>query len=156
MTPYEAITGTKPDLSNLRTFGCQVYIRKPGRKPAKVDNWSSNGIFVGYTSTTKNIYYINNATSVVKTGVYAVFDEVHYTAQRAQQPFTAQTLQTLGYSAFRDKFKNGVFQKKHKLKTHLVHHIITTPTRTSDNSLGFDIHTCLTTSILPGESKDRG
>ena len=37
MTAYEAITGTKPDLSNLRTFGCRVYARKPGRKPAKVE-----------------------------------------------------------------------------------------------------------------------
>ena len=30
MTPYEAITGTKPDISNLRLFGYRVYIRKPG------------------------------------------------------------------------------------------------------------------------------
>ena len=80
MTSYEAIIGTKPDLSNICIFGCQVYIRKLGGNPAKVDNWSFNGIFVGYTSTTKNIYYIDDATSVVKIGVYAVFDEAHCTA----------------------------------------------------------------------------
>ena len=107
-----------------------------------------------YTSTTKSIYYINDTTSVVKIGVYAVFDEAHCTAPRAQHPLAAQALQTLGHSSFRDKFKNGVFQKKHKLKIHLVHHNSTTPTRTLDNAIGFDIHTCLTTSILPGEAND--
>ena len=25
-TPYEALTGTKPDITNLRTFGCRVFV----------------------------------------------------------------------------------------------------------------------------------
>ena len=154
MTPYEAITSVKPDLTNLRTFGCRVYVRKPGIKPAKMDNWSSNGIFVGYTSTTKNIYYIDDATNVVKIGVHALFDEAHFTSPRAKQPLAAQTLQVLGYSAFRDKFKNGVFTSKQKLKVTLVHNDAITPKRTSPTSASFDIHTCFTTPIQPGESRN--
>ena len=69
MMPYDAITGSKPDLSTLRTFGCQVYVHKPSDKKEKLDNHTSNGVFIGYTSTMKNVYYIDNVTSVVKIGV---------------------------------------------------------------------------------------
>ena len=31
MTPFEAITGKKPDLSGMRTFGCRVRAMKPGK-----------------------------------------------------------------------------------------------------------------------------
>ena len=56
MILYQAITGTQPDITNLRTFGCRVYVRKPGIKSAKLDQHTSYGIFVGDTATTKNIY----------------------------------------------------------------------------------------------------
>ena len=65
-TPYEALTGIKPNITNLRTFGCRVFVRKPGDKPAKLDHHTSNGIFVGYTATTKNVYYIDDASLNVK------------------------------------------------------------------------------------------
>ena len=122
-------------------------------KPAKVDNWSSNGIFVGYTATTKNIYYIDDETNIVKIGVHAIFDEAHCTVPQTQPPIAVQALQTLGYPAFQNRFKNRTFQSKHKLKIRLVHNNATTPIRTSDKAIGFYIHICLTTTILPGESK---
>ena len=109
---------------------------------------------VGYTSTTKNIYYIDDATNVVKIGVHTLFDEAHFTSPRAKQPLAAQTLQVLGYSAFRDKFKNGVFTSKHRLKVTLVHRNAIAPERTSPTSAGFNNHTCFTTPIQPGESRN--
>ncbi len=48
-TPYEKLTGTQPDLTNLRTFGCRIYAKKPGERPAKLDHHTTNGIFLGYT-----------------------------------------------------------------------------------------------------------
>ena len=68
MTPYQALTCVKPYITSLHIFGCRVYVRKPGIKKAKLDHHTSNGIFVGYTATTKNIYYIDNNTSIVKDG----------------------------------------------------------------------------------------
>ena len=53
ITPFEAITGQQPDLTNLRTFGSRIYAKKPGKRPAKLDHHTSNGTFVGYTTTTK-------------------------------------------------------------------------------------------------------
>ena len=37
-TPYEAVTGIKPSITNLRRFGCKVYVKKPGIKKAKLDH----------------------------------------------------------------------------------------------------------------------
>ena len=34
-TPYERFTGRKPDLSNLRIFGCKMYVLDPAKKDEK-------------------------------------------------------------------------------------------------------------------------
>ena len=60
--PFEIIHGRKPDVSNLRVFGCRVYIRPPGRRPSKLDLHVTKGIFLGYTATFKQIYYLECAT----------------------------------------------------------------------------------------------
>ena len=56
-TPFEALTGTKPNLSNLRTFGCRIFAKKPGKRPVKLDYHTSNGIFLGYTYHEKCLLY---------------------------------------------------------------------------------------------------
>jgi hypothetical protein len=43
ITPYEALTGTKPNLSGLRIFGSQIYARKPGKRTTKLDTNSYKG-----------------------------------------------------------------------------------------------------------------
>ena len=92
MAPYKAITGSRSDRSTLRKFGCWVYVRKPGDKKAKLDKHTSNGVFVGYTSTMKNVYYIENSTSVLKIRVRKLFNEAHFTSPRSKQPIAAQAL----------------------------------------------------------------
>jgi hypothetical protein len=47
-TPWELFTNKKPDLSNLRTFGCEVYVHIPKHKRSKLDNTAVKGILVGY------------------------------------------------------------------------------------------------------------
>ena len=79
ITPYDALTGSQPDLSNLRIFGSRLYAKKPGQRNAKLDNHTSNGIFLGYTSTSKNLYYIDDLTHQVKMGTHVLFDETHFT-----------------------------------------------------------------------------
>ena len=74
------MTGSKPNITNLRMFGCRVYVKKPEIKKAKLNHHTSNEIFVGYTATTKNIYYIDDTLSKVKIGVYTLFDEAYFTS----------------------------------------------------------------------------
>ena len=97
-TPFESITGDKPDLSKLRTFCCRIHVRKPGKRPAKLDHHTSNGVFLGYTATMRNFYYIDDITGKIKIGAHAVFDECHFTVPKLETPLAAQGLQTLGYS----------------------------------------------------------
>jgi hypothetical protein len=36
-SPFELVKGRKPDISRLRVFGCDVFIRPPGRRPSKLE-----------------------------------------------------------------------------------------------------------------------
>ena len=53
ITPEEAFTGEKPDISHLRIFGCPVYIHVPREKRTKLDSTGKQGIFIGYSESTK-------------------------------------------------------------------------------------------------------
>lgn len=52
-TPYELWFGNAPNVSNLKRFGCEVFImeRSPGR--SKLQPRSRRGVFVGYSTETK-------------------------------------------------------------------------------------------------------
>lgn len=52
-TPYELFFGTKPDVSNLRTFGARVYALTPKPLRNKLDDTSEPGRFIGYPAGTK-------------------------------------------------------------------------------------------------------
>ena len=54
-TPYYQVKESKGDLSRLRTFGCRVWVRNPGRRGHKMDNHVNRGVFFGYTSSLRNI-----------------------------------------------------------------------------------------------------
>jgi hypothetical protein len=67
--------GGRGDLSKIRTFGCPVIVRPPGRRSAKLVNHVNHGIFLGYTPTSTQIYYHDVATNRVKTAFSVKFDE---------------------------------------------------------------------------------
>ena len=52
-TPYELCYGKKPDLSNMKIFGCQVYAHEPKEKYYKLNNRSKSGIFMGFNENVK-------------------------------------------------------------------------------------------------------
>lgn len=52
-TPYEAWTGYKPDLSDLRTFGCIAYMKIPSVYTTKLDDRSKPVIYLGKEPETK-------------------------------------------------------------------------------------------------------
>ena len=75
----------------------------------KLDNHTSNGIFFGYTATTKNIYYIDEAFNNMKIGTHSLFDETYFTVDTIKTPLAAQALQRLGCANFDNKYKHGTF-----------------------------------------------
>jgi hypothetical protein len=53
MTPEEAFSGKKPNVENLRIFGCPVYSHIPKDKRNKLEPSGKKGIFVGYSDLSK-------------------------------------------------------------------------------------------------------
>ena len=63
-SPIALATGKPEDFSNIRTFGCRVWVRPPGRRPAKLIPNSRKGVFLGYVpNTTQNILWYDIETS---------------------------------------------------------------------------------------------
>ena len=141
MTPYEKMTGIKPDLSDLRIFGSRIYAKKPGRTSAKLDHHSSAGIFLGKTASTHNAKYIDLLTSKVKTATHIIYDEAHMTAPPNEAPISAQSLQRLGYSAKEDYDQAHIAHDatSSTLQIEKLINDIATPTRATSQSIGYDI-----------------
>ena len=75
ITPEEAFTKVKPDLSHLRIFGCPVYIHVPKERRTKLEPSGKKGIFIGYSETSKGyrIYIPGQRTIEVSRDV--IFEE---------------------------------------------------------------------------------
>ena len=58
MTPEEAFSDKKPNVENLRIFGCPVYSHIPKDKRNKLEPSGKKGIFVGYSDSSRPIEYI--------------------------------------------------------------------------------------------------
>ena len=74
MTPEEAWTGTKPDLSHLKVFGCPAFVHEK-RKRGKWQPTSIKCIFIGYLETVKNYKFYNPNTRRIIISLHAEFDE---------------------------------------------------------------------------------
>ena len=145
MSPYEAITGLQPDLTNLRIFGSRVYVRKTGKRRYKLDNHTSTGIFLGFTATQKNIRYIDESTATIKVGTHAIFDEAGMTIHPTKVPMAAQTLQRLGYvdePTPSEEKTPTTLQIEKLLPTAVV------PSRATPGSIGYDICNASPESII--------
>ena len=77
-SPYEAYTGIKPNLSMLRVWGCRVIVKQPNKRDAKLDDNTTQGIFLRFTATDKNIVYLDLATNNEKISSNVTFDEAHF------------------------------------------------------------------------------
>jgi hypothetical protein len=53
MTPEEAFSGKKPNVENLKIFGCLVYSQIPKDKRNKLEPSGKEGIFMGYRESSK-------------------------------------------------------------------------------------------------------
>ncbi|GBP67662.1 Probable RNA-directed DNA polymerase from transposon BS [Eumeta japonica] len=73
ITPHEVWTGQKPDLSNIRIFGCPAMVHIPKEKRQKLDMKSSQLIFVGYSECTKGYRFMDP-----KTNKAVISRDVHF------------------------------------------------------------------------------
>jgi hypothetical protein len=66
MTPKETFTGRRPDVENIRIFGCLTYSHVPSEKRTKLDPTTQQGILVEYLEVSKSYQiYIPSLRRVV-------------------------------------------------------------------------------------------
>ncbi|GKV15616.1 hypothetical protein SLEP1_g26391 [Rubroshorea leprosula] len=74
-TPYEIYKGRKPKISYFRAFGCKCFVLNNGKDSlGKFDSKSDEGIFVGYSTSSKAYHMYNKHTKVVEESIHVVFD----------------------------------------------------------------------------------
>jgi len=57
MTPYEALLGSQPNISNIRILGSLVYRRLPkNKKESKISPIADKGILIGFKSINYLVY----------------------------------------------------------------------------------------------------
>ncbi|WJX12869.1 hypothetical protein P8452_03321 [Trifolium repens] len=75
-TPYEILKGRKPNLSHLRSFGCKCFILNNGKENlGKFDPKADEGIFLGYSLSSKAYRVYNKRLQIVEESVHVNFDE---------------------------------------------------------------------------------
>ena len=160
MSPFQAFTGKKPNLSDLRIFGSRVFARKPGKRKAKLDHNTSKGVFLSFTATSGNVNFIDDATGLIMTGTHVMFDEAHMTVPAAKAPLAAQALQRLGYYTRESWIDDEVLQeydadRNRDVLIEKLTETATIPTRSTEESVGLDIHSDMAEDVVlkPGELK---
>ena len=158
-TPFQAFTGKRPNLSRLRIFGSRVYAKKSGDRPAKLDQHAAEGIFLCFSATDSNIYFIDDETGKVKIGQHVVFNKAHMTVRAGHAPLAAQALQWLGYyvneSWVQDEtIDQGKVKATESLGVKKLTETAKLPTQGMDESIGFDVYLDeAEVAIEPGQIK---
>jgi hypothetical protein len=73
--PIIWIGGKQPDVAQIRTFGCQVYVRPPGKCPSKLEPHVNEGTYLGPTATFTQAHYQDHRTLKFKTSAHVRYDE---------------------------------------------------------------------------------
>ena len=76
VTPEEKYTGTKPDLSHMKVFGCIAYVHVPDEMRTKLDPKAKKCVFIGYSLEQKGYRCYNPSTHDVRVSRDVVFDEM--------------------------------------------------------------------------------
>jgi hypothetical protein len=74
-TPYELLTGNKPNVSYFRVFGCKCFVKNKKEKLGKFISRTIEGIFVGYADESHAYRYYNKSTRRVEVSCDVDFDE---------------------------------------------------------------------------------
>ena len=68
-TPYEILTGNKPNLKYFRVFGCKCFILKKGVHLSKFEPRAQEGIFVGYATNYHAYRILNKSNGILRRRV---------------------------------------------------------------------------------------
>ena len=76
LTPYEIFKGRKPNVSYFIALGCKCFILNNGKSNfGKFDSKADEGIFLGYSLTSKAYRVYNKRTLTIEETIHFAFDE---------------------------------------------------------------------------------
>jgi hypothetical protein len=74
--PYELFKGRKPNISYFHIFGCKCFVLNNDKDNlGKFDEKSDEGIFLGYSLTSKAYRIYNKRTLKIEESMHVTFDE---------------------------------------------------------------------------------
>jgi hypothetical protein len=76
-TPYELLTGNKPNVSYFRVFGSKCYVLLKRSKSSKFAPKVYEGFMLGYDSNSRAYRIFNIDSGCIETTCDAVFDETN-------------------------------------------------------------------------------
>lgn len=95
-TPEEMWTGQKPNVSHMRTFGCEAMVHLPKEKRKKLDSKSQKMTFIGYCENTKGYRFLLPNSKIAIKSRDAVFLES--TVKRDYVPIELNTNESSTHS----------------------------------------------------------
>lgn len=87
MTPTEAFSGQKPDVSNLKPFGCEAWVHVPAQLRNKLDAVSQRGVYIGVDRGTGSVVLLRDGT--ITTSRDVIFSESVFPAQGSSNSCTS-------------------------------------------------------------------
>ena len=152
-TPYEALTGRRPNLKDLKVFGSRIIAKNTGKRTAKLDDHTSSGIFLHHTASTAIYKYVDDKTGREKATSHVDFDEAHYTS--TTKPLGAQMLIDVGYNSKYNTITSSDidFTAQQDLLVKLLSDNAVMPQKATDGSAGLDICSAYDVTIPPGHIK---
>ena len=75
-TPYELWNNKKPNVSYFKVFDCKCFVLNEKDALGKFDTKSDEGIFLGYSYTSKAFHVFNKRTLVIEESIHVVFNEI--------------------------------------------------------------------------------
>jgi len=73
--PYELWKGQNPNISYFHPFGCKSFLLNTKDNLGKFDSKSDNGIFLGYSETSKALRVYNLRILTVEEAIHVKFDD---------------------------------------------------------------------------------
>ena len=101
-TPYELQKDRKPNLDYFHVFGCKYFIHNNGKDNLrKFDPKSHEGIFLGYSTSSKAYRLFNKRTLVVEENIHIVFNE-----SRSQNKYSIEEDENILEDKLEEKLDN--------------------------------------------------
>ena len=146
MTPFEALHGTKPNLSHLRIFGSIVHIKSAEKRYMKLDNITTEGLFMPYTGSDKVIIAVDKQGLNERRCTHVSYDEAHMSTTSKHIPPMGTVLQQAGFHAQTIEKPISI---NATIKIKLLSENATMPHKGTPGSAAYDIYSAQSISIPP-------